>query len=261
VIYVAALAAWQLALAGALLGAIIGSFLGAVLVRLPAGRSVVTGRSACDSCGRTLLPADLVPIASYLLLRGRCRGCGARIDPWQFVCETGGAVLGGLPWLVIAEPVQAGAAMAFGWLLLLLALLDVRHFWLPARLVAALAAVGGAFVAARSWLAGGDPGPLVAATSGAALGFAILAIARIAYRRLRGREGMGGGDPLLLGAIGIWLGPLGVIETLLGASLAGIVVAVALLLTGRQVESDTALPLGTALAAVAWPLFVLQGFG
>lgn len=255
------LAVWQLASAGAVLGAIIGSFLGAVLVRLPAGRSIVTGRSACDSCGQPLAAADLVPIVSFLWLRGRCRNCRARIDPWHFACESGGALVGALPWIVMTKASLAAAAMILGWTLLLLALPDVRHFWLPIRLVAAVALLGAGLVTVQSWQAGWDTGPLFAAAWGGALGFAILAVARILYRRLRGRDGMGGGDPLLLGAIGIWLGPLGVIETLLGASLVGILAAVTLLLTGRPVESDTELPLGTALAAVAWPLFLLQGFG
>ncbi|MBS0562808.1 MAG: prepilin peptidase, partial [Proteobacteria bacterium] len=59
----------------------VGSFLGVLIRRLPAGRPVVLGRSACDACGRTLSAADLVPLVSYLALGGRCRTCRAPIGP------------------------------------------------------------------------------------------------------------------------------------------------------------------------------------
>jgi len=78
---------------------------------------------------------------------------------------------------------------------------------------------------------------------------------------LRGAEGMGAADPWLLGAVGLWLGPLGVVEALLGASLVGIISAAMMLVLGHKVASDTALPLGSCVAVAAWPLFCLQGFG
>lgn len=252
---------WQSAALGALLGAIHGSFLGAVLLRAPQGRSIVHQRSACDSCGRRLSPLELVPVISFLALSGRCRTCRSRIDPWQFGCEVGGAFIGAVPWLVADSPVHAVGAMLLGWELLLLALLDLRHLWLPRRFVGALAGTGLVMLAFRSWELGWIAQPVCSGLLGGALGFALLAAVRLLYRRSRGREGMGAGDPSLLGAIGLWLGPLGVIEVLLGASLLGILAAAGLLLTGRKVESDTALPLGTCLAAAAWPLFLLQGFG
>lgn len=252
---------WQVASFGALLGAIHGSFLGAVLLRAPQGRSIVHQGSACDSCSRRLSAFELVPVLSFLVLRGRCRTCGARIDPWHFVCEVGGAIIGALPWLVGDNPVHAVGAMLMGWELLLLGLLDLRHLWLPRRFVGALAGTALAMMLFRSWEMGWSAEPVVVGLIGGGLGFALLASVRFVYRRSRGREGMGAGDPPLLGAIGLWVGSLGVIEVLLGASILGILAAIVLHLTGRKVESDTALPLGTCLAAAAWPLFLLQGFG
>lgn len=253
--------AWALALAGAVLGALVGSFLGAALVRLPEGRSVVFGRSRCDSCGRALTPAELVPIVSFLFQRGRCRGCDARIGGWQFAAELGGALAGALPWLIAHEAWIAFAAMAFGWQLLLLAMLDLRHLWLPRRLVTGLAASGLAAVLVAGWLSDAMQQRLGVALTGGAIGWGLLALVAFVYRKGRGVEGMGRGDPPLLGAIGLWLGPLGVVEVLLGASLAGILAVAAMMMLGQRVRSDTALPLGTCMAAAAWPLFVLQGFG
>ena len=78
---------------------------------------------------------------------------------------------------------------------------------------------------------------------------------------LRGRDGMGGGDPPLLGAIGLWVGPMGAIGAVIGASLAGMIAALVMLLARRPVAGDTALPLGTLLAAAAWVIFMTGGLG
>jgi leader peptidase (prepilin peptidase)/N-methyltransferase len=247
-------------LAGAgVLGAIIGSFLGAALERMPAERSIVTGRSACDHCGTALAVQDLVPVISWLALKGRCRTCGGRIGAWQLACELGGAAIG-MASVALAPEGLALAAMALGWQLLLLALLDLRHLWLPRVLTGVLALNGALLAAARGW-AMQDIWPLEWALIGGALAFGMLWSVAFAYRRLRGRDGMGGGDPPLMGAIGLWLGPLGVVHTLLGAALVGLIAAVAMHVSGRKIGADTALPLGTCLAATAWPLFLIGGFG
>ncbi|WP_309229288.1 prepilin peptidase [Novosphingobium sp. NBM11] len=245
--------------ASAMLGAIVGSFLGAALARLPEERSVVTGRSACDHCGRTLGPLELVPVLSWLVQRGRCRTCGGAIGGWQLSCELGGATVALVS--VIAMPDRTAlAAMVLGWQLLLLALLDLRHFWLPLPLVGTLAGSGGALALLRGAVER-DSGPVLWAGAGALAGFGMLWLIAAYYRRVRGREGMGGGDPLLLGAIGLWLGPVGTVATLLGGSVIGLLATVALLAGGRKVSRQTALPLGTCLAAAGWPVFLFQGFG
>ncbi|WP_225008794.1 prepilin peptidase [Novosphingobium percolationis] len=245
-------------LAGAgVLGAIVGSFLGATLERLPAGRSVVTGRSACDSCGTALTVIELVPVLSWLVQRGKCRTCGSPIGWWQMAAELGAAGIA-MASVLLAPPGTVLAAMVFGWQLLLLALLDARHLWLPRVLTGALAASGLAVAGARAF-ALQDGAPLLNALAGGGLGFALLWLVATLYRRTRGREGMGGGDPPLLGAIGLWLGPLGVVHTVLGGSLVGLAAALALFLAGRKLSGDSVLPLGTCLAIAAWPLFLWAG--
>lgn len=236
-------------------GACIGSFLGAVLVRLPQGRSVVHGASACDGCGRKLTAAELVPVLSWLALRGRCRTCGVPIGLWQPISELGGAVVAVASCLAAPGAVEAFAAALFGWQLLLLALLDARHFWLPRPLTVALALTGTGHAAAQALLLG-DAQPLVIAGLSGLAGYGLLAGLALGYRALRGREGMGGGDPPLLGAIALWVGPVGLVQVLLAASLTGLGAAVALRLAGRKITAETALPLGTCLAATAWPVFL-----
>ncbi|WP_237741017.1 prepilin peptidase, partial [Novosphingobium sp. B-7] len=82
---VAGMPAWLLVTIDAILGAIIGSFLGTVAVRLPAGRGIIRAPSACDSCRQRLRPWHLVPIVSWLALRGRCQSCAAPIGRGQLV--------------------------------------------------------------------------------------------------------------------------------------------------------------------------------
>lgn len=243
----------------AILGAIVGSFLGAALERLPSGRSIVSGRSACDGCGKALTVVELVPVLSWMMQRGKCRSCGARIGGWQLACELGGAGIG-VASLLLAREGLALAAMLLGWQLLLLGLLDLRHLWLPRLLVGWLAASGLLVSIARARVID-DAGVIGIAVAGGGLGYALLWLIARFYLKARGREGMGSGDPPLLGAIGLWLGPLGVVETMLGASIIGIAAAIVMLVSKRKIDADTALPLGTCLAATAWLLFLLQGPG
>lgn len=240
-----------------LAGAAIGSFIGTALVRLPEDRSVLGGRSACDACAAPIAACDLVPLVSWLALGGKCRRCAAPIGVWQPMAEIAGALIGGAA-VLLAPPGLALPAMLLGWQVLLLALIDARHLWLPRPLTALLAASGTAFAAWRAWQET-SLAPLAAAAAGGVIGFAMLWGVARGYRMLRGREGMGDGDPPLLGAMGLWLGPMGVIGTVIGASLLGLVAALVMLLARRPVAADTALPLGTLMAAAGWAIFLASG--
>jgi len=240
---------WALALGIA--GACIGSFVAALAVRWPAGRSVARGRSACDACGATVRARDLVPLLSALALRGRCRDCAAPIAAIHWQVELAGAAIGVAAGLVAASPAAVAGAL-FGWGLLALAVLDLTHWWLPDRLTLPLALAG---------LATGPAAPLGRAIGGA-LGYAGLALIAASYRRWRGREGLGGGDPKLLGAIGCWLGWAMLPAVLVIAGLVGLGVVAALRLRGRDVARDTALPFGALMAVAAYPAWIaMVGWG
>jgi leader peptidase (prepilin peptidase) / N-methyltransferase len=243
----------------ALAGAAIGSFIGAALVRLPEDRSILTGRSTCDSCDAPIAARDLVPLWSWLALGGKCRTCGTPIGWWQPGCELGGAVIGAAA-VLLAPGGLALPAMILGWQLLLLAVIDARHLWLPRSLVVLLAASGAAAVGWQSWQTG-ILAPLWTGLAGGALGYAMLWSVARGYRMLRGRDGMGGGDPPLLGAIGLWIGPMGVIGTVIGASVIGLAAALLMLLARRPVAGDTALPMGSLMVAAAWVIFLVAGHG
>jgi leader peptidase (prepilin peptidase)/N-methyltransferase len=233
----------------ALLGLIAGSFIAALVVRWPQGRSVMRGRSACDACGATVRARDLVPVLSALSLRGRCRDCGAPIDPVHRRIELAAAVIGAGAGLVAGGPIALAGA-AFGWLLLALAMLDLRHWWLPDRLTVTLAVSGLA-----SGVVGVTP-PLIERAIGGVAGFASLWLVAAGYKRLRGREGMGGGDPKLFGAIGLWLGWRLLPGVLLLASVIGLGWVLWQAARGKPLAASDAVPFGVLLALAAYPAWV-----
>lgn len=236
--------------AGAVLGAIIGSFLATLILRWPEGRSVVGGRSSCDGCAMVLSPRDLVPLMSALLLRGRCRGCGARIDPLHWRVELGCALIGACAAAVTPWPDALGWAV-FAWILLTLAVLDARHFWLPDALTLPLLAAG---LMAGYGISGAT---LTDAMIGAGAGYGALFLIACGYRLARGRDGLGLGDAKLLGAIGAWLGWQVLPLVLLIASLAGLGWAGVRAMRGEAVGGGTMMPLGTLLAVAAVPGWML----
>lgn len=154
---------------------------------------------------------------------------------------------------MVVAPGQAGFMGAlFGWLLIALAALDLMHFWLPDRLTGSLALVG---------LASGFTGvapSLLDRAIGAVVGFAALYAIATIYRQLRNREGLGGGDPKMLGAIGAMLGWEALPFVVLGASAVGLIFVGLQLISGRKVQREDRLPLGALMALAAFPLWMLQ---
>jgi leader peptidase (prepilin peptidase)/N-methyltransferase len=232
-----------------LLGAILGSFLATLAIRWPQERTALAGRSACDSCGRTLTAIELVPLLSALLQRGRCRGCGAAIDPRHWRIEALAAAIGLASALV--APGWAGVAGAvFGWLLLTLAAIDAAELILPDELTATLAALGLASAALV-------PDPAFADRMiGAGAGFLSLWFLATFYGAARGREVMGEGDPRLLAAIGCWLGWQVLPIVLFAAAAVGLAAAAIARLRGGAIAWDSELPFGTFLAIAAYMTWV-----
>jgi leader peptidase (prepilin peptidase)/N-methyltransferase len=224
---------------------IIGSFLSVLATRLPAGRGVVTGRSACPRCGHRLGAAELVPLLSFLWLGGACRHCGARIDRLYPMLE-----LGALAVALWAAALTTGgdlvASCALGWLLLALAAADWRTYLLPDGLVLALA-LGG--IAATALLM---PDRLVDHLAGALAGFLVFWGVAALYRRWRGRDGMGLGDAKLLAALGAWVSWEGLPSTVLIAAAAALAAALLRGLMRRRLSGGEALPFGPFLAAGGW---------
>ena len=232
-------------------GAIFGSFIAAILIRWPQERSVLRGRSACDSCGQKLRAIELIPLLSYLAQRGRCRRCGAAIDTRHVGIELAAGVIGAVA--LFSHPNVAGIASAlFGWWLLLIGALDGEHHWLPDVLTLPLLPIG----LIIAWIGIGPP--LEQRLIGAIVGFAALTVVAFLYCTVRHRHGLGGGDPKLFAAIGAWLGWVQLPFVLLGAGLFGLAAVLLARFRGRRLAATDSLPFGTLMALAAWPIWLLM---
>jgi leader peptidase (prepilin peptidase)/N-methyltransferase len=223
----------------------VGSFLGVLILRLPEGRPVTTGRSACDHCGHRLGARDLVPFLSYLLSHGRCRHCGEAIGLFPVAVEA--AAVGVAGWAAAAaDGPGVWLACVLGWTLLTAAWIDLRTMILPDVLTLPLLLSGLVVTAAIS------PAALADHALAAALGYLVLFGTARAYRRLRGRDGLGLGDAKLLAALGAWLGLSSLPIVLVVAACAGLAAAGAAMLFGKRVTASTAIPFGPCLAMAGW---------
>jgi leader peptidase (prepilin peptidase)/N-methyltransferase len=226
----------------ALVGLVVGSFANVCIHRLPRHESIVHPRSRCPRCQHAIAAWENVPVLSFLLLRGRCHGCGAPIS-WRYPAVE---AANGLLWLAVAlregPSLRAFATMAFVTALLVLALIDLEWHLLPD----VITLPGIVFGLALSLLPGARPGPLESALSAAGGYLGFFAIARTFFL-VRGEEGMGRGDWKMAAMLGAFFGWQQLLLTILLASMAGTVVGVALMaFQGRS--SRHALPFGTFLA-------------
>lgn len=221
----------------------VGSFLGVLVRRLPAGRPIAWARSACESCGHTLAPRELLPVLSYVWQRGRCRRCGGRIAPAHLAIELLAVAVALSAAAFDAEPMALWADCVLGWALLTLAWIDWIHLRLPDALTLPLLLAG---LAATALL---DPAAVTDHAAAAALGYAALRLLALGYRAWRGRDGLGGGDAKMLAAAGAWVGVAGLGPTVLLAALAGFGVAV---IRGGRLQATTVIPFGACLALGCW---------
>ena len=254
---------WVL-IAAALGGLIVGSFLNVVIHRLPRilerqwqddaasirgeplsqgdRYNLVMPRSHCPACGQTLRIRDLVPVASWLALKGRCAACAAPISARYPIVELTTAGLFMLCVMRFGATPTALAAMALVATLVAAAVIDFDTQLLPDALtlplvwVGLLANLGGLFV------------PLEHAVLGAVAGYLSLWSIHHAFRLVTGREGMGYGDFKLLAAIGAWLGWQPLAGVVLMACAAGVLFAIGGALA-RQRDARAPIAFGPWLAA------------
>lgn len=223
----------------------VGSFLGVILDRLPHGRSPFWGRSSCDNCGVTLAPRDLIPVISWLLSRGRCRSCDQALG-WHLP----GMELGALAIALWAASEVEGwlfwISCGLGWLLLALAAIDWRHMVLPDSLTLPLIPTGLAVAFAL------DRAQSLQHLFGAGLGFVTFLALRMAYQRIRGREGLGLGDVKLMAGAGAWVSWWGVPSVILFSGATALAAALTGRLLGRPLGADTAIPFGSFLCLGIW---------
>jgi len=244
-----------------ILGLIVGSFLNVVAHRLPRDQSLVRPPSACPHCGNRIRPWHNIPVVSYLVLRGRCRSCGASIGRHYPLTEAATGLVSGVTAGTVGLTPFLLPALTFSWTLIALTRIDLDLQLLPDRLTLPLAGLGLGLSLLGLWVPGligwhgpGLPPPL-GSLLGFALGYGLLFAAGWAYAAATGREGLGGGDLKLLGALGAWVGPVAVLLALFVAALMGSLIGgLAILLRGGG--RHLAIPFGPFLAAGGWILLL-----
>ena len=229
----------------ALLGLIFGSFLTVVVDRVPRGKSVVSPGSACGNCGLDLGPLDLIPVVSWLALRGRCRQCHTSIGIEPVVLEVSTALLFGLmgwhfglTWRTAAFCALMAGLVALSWI-------DLHTRRLPREIIYGTAAIGFPLLCVAA-LVEHEPKRMWMAALGAAISLTTMALI---YWGSRG--GMGDGDVRLAPLLGAYLGFLNPGFALVGlffGFLAGALVGVAFLIA-RSGDRKMKVPFGPFMAA------------
>ncbi|MBI3344735.1 MAG: prepilin peptidase [Gammaproteobacteria bacterium] len=259
---------WLFILSAGLLGLIVGSFLNVVIHRLPqmmerewrahcaelsgAPQTVAPARfdllhppSHCPQCGRGVKAAENIPLLSYLLLGGKCAGCGARIALRYPIVEVSTALLSAVvAWYFGAGGVGL-AALPLTWALIALSFIDFDHQLLPDSITLPFLWAGlglslfNVFVDSET------------AIIGALAGYLSLWSVYIMFKLVTGKQGMGHGDFKLLAMLGAWLGWQALPVIILLSSLLGALVGIALiLLRGR--DKNVPIPFGPYLALAGW---------
>ncbi len=227
------------------LGASMGSFLGVVSCRLPEGLSIATPPSYCRRCGHPIAWYDNIPLLGYLLTRGECRRCGGHYSAGHLFFEIFTAFLTWIVWRRFGWTWELPGALILVWSLTAITVIDAREQIVPDAI--SLPGIGlGLFC---SFLPGGVS-PLDSFL-GASAGMGLLLAVRVIYARLRGREGMGGGDVKLLAMIGAFLGIKATMVALFAGSITGAVVGGGYLLLSRS-SRHTPIPFGPFLALGAF---------
>jgi leader peptidase (prepilin peptidase)/N-methyltransferase len=224
-------------------GLIVGSFLNVVICRLPHGASVMWPASHCPSCDRPLRWLENVPIVSWLVLRGRCRTCHARISVQYPMVEaaTGALFLAG--YYAFGMTPLLAVRLVFACAMIVLFAIDFEHQILPNEIT--LSGIVAGFVLSIV-LPPGWKRSLIGLLAGGLFPFLVAEI----YLRVRGREGMGMGDFKMLAMVGAFLGWPLVWITLIVACVLGIVIGGAALIISRR-GMETRLPFGTFIAVAA----------
>jgi len=211
-------------------GTIWGSFFNVVIARVPLGQSVVRPGSHCFTCGAPIAWYDNIPFVSYLLLRGRCRRCGASFSPRYLLVEVMVALLslGAHQLFVVGQGGPLGVRLArfvivsmFAGVLVALSVIDLKTLRLPDAITYPAIPV----FAALSLLMGHPhlwDGPV-----GAVAGYLTIRLIADGYLLLTGRLGMGYGDAKLLAIIGGLLGWQALLPTLFLASFQGSIIGIA----------------------------------
>lgn len=250
-------------------GLIFGSFLNVVIYRLPImmesewkGQckvileiddtddasekfNLATPRSCCPQCNHQITALENIPIVSYLFLGGQCSQCKTKISLRYPLIELVGGAIGFMSAYHFGFSVAGFAAMALGWALLCLTMIDYDHQLLPDSItlpflwIGLLLSLGDVFLSSRE------------AIIGAAAGYLSLWTVYILFKTFTGKEGMGFGDFKLLACLGAWCGWQLLPLILVLSSAVGATMGIAMMVFGNH-ERGKPIPFGPFLAIAGW---------
>jgi leader peptidase (prepilin peptidase)/N-methyltransferase len=226
-------------------GLLWGSFCNVVIWRLPRGQSVSHPPSHCPQCGTRIAWYDNVPILSYLLLRGKCRHCGAKFSMRYLVVELIGGLLSFttyMQYVLVPLAMGQGLDVLWTWLfvfvlamaLVCIAYIDLDLWIIPDEIVLPLGGVSLLLAWLRPQMLGVG---IRDAAIAAAAGLLLVIVLRFVYQRLRGIEALGLGDGKLLFMVGAALGPVGLVWTVGAGALQGLLVSVPMLAFGKEIAN------------------------
>lgn len=223
-------------------GAIIGSFLNVCIVRIPKNQSIVLSGSRCVSCGKRLGAIDLVPLLSFLWLKGKCRHCKASVSLRYFVVE----LLTGLTFVLVFVTYGLGLRtliyFALSSIIIVASFIDYEHRIIPNGLIIAGIAIvlpANLFNVNISFIDG---------VYGFVAGAGILGVIAIASLIVLKKEGMGGGDIKLMGMVGFFIGwQMTLLSVVIAIYLATFVIL--LLLAFKKLKRGDSLPFGPFLSS------------
>lgn len=220
-------------------GLVFGSFYNVVGLRVPKNESIAYPPSHCTTCDRRLTALDLVPVFSYLFLRGKCRKCGSRIH-WVYpLMEAITAVLFTSVFLTFGFTPELIVGLLFVSMLVIITVSDIAYMLIPDKVLLPFAAV---LLVLRFVI---PLDPWWDSLFGAAVGFSVLLLIAVLSK-----GGMGGGDIKLFFVIGLVLGTTGTLLTLFFASFVGAVAGIILLRVRKQ-GRKTPIPFGPSIALSA----------
>ena len=248
-----------------LFGLAFGSFLNVCIARLPQGESVIAPGSRCPRCKTPIRAFDNLPLASWLLLRGRCRDCGVAIPLRYPLVEAATAALFLLAYLELGLTLRSTGAAALCFLLVGLAAMDAETLLLPYAFTFPGIALGVLFSGIAGtgggdgrWAATQHPHWAAAIFSAASAleAAALILLIRSIYWLMRHQEGMGLGDAKLMAMIAAWLGPMETLLVFFLAVVAAAVFGVGLVFSARirgvdKSRTPTKVPFGAFLCIAA----------
>ncbi|QBK25741.1 prepilin peptidase [Ureibacillus thermophilus] len=219
-----------------LFGIALGSFYNVVGLRIPNHASIIAPPSHCPHCQRKLSAIDLIPVLSYILLRGKCRTCGAKISPIYIITELIAGLLFVWSYHQLGFSIELFVALFFFSLLLIIVVSDLQYMLIPDKVL---------LFFLPFLLIGRIASPLEPwwdALLGGVVGFAILFVIAVISK-----GGMGGGDIKLFFLIGLVLGTVKTLLTLFVASVIGMIIGIIVLKVRKQ-GRKTPVPFGPSIA-------------